>query len=117
MFALLEHTTADGVHWDLLVERPGCERLATWRLAVNPLEHSTCPATPIGAHRRIYLDYEGDIGGGRGVVRRIDRGTSEILTEEASLIRLRLSGDLLRGAFEIRNEGGVVWFARMDRPE
>ena len=101
MFALLEHTTPDGIHWDLLVEQPGADRLATWRLRANPIERDACLAEPIGDHRRIYLEFEGDIGGGRGVVRHLDRGPATIVTGPDGTIRLRLGGAVLRGDFDL----------------
>lgn len=107
MFALLEHRTIPGaaggpVHWDLLVELPGHEGLATWRLALNPLEaHGPIAAQRIGEHRRRYLDYEGDIGGGRGSVRRLDRGEALVLRQDEGSLLLELRGSLLHGVFEL----------------
>ncbi len=82
-FALLEHTTTDGVHWDLLIEVPDRPDLATWRLAASPLATSaaTIPATALPPHRRIYLEYEGPISGDRGHVRRIAGGTLRAMTD------------------------------------
>lgn len=99
-FALLEHTTHDGVHWDLLIARPGEERLATWRLATNPLTAKTAiPAERIADHRRIYLEYEGAVRGDRGAVRRLDRGLARWLEPEAEsgAARVQLHGALLEG--------------------
>lgn len=108
MFALLEHTTSDGVHWDLLVEMPGRERLPTWRLARSPIaEQGPVDAERIGEHRRLYLGYEGPIGGGRGEVRRIDRGEATILSWSKDRVRFDLHGAVLRGTFELyRTEAG-----------
>ena len=93
-FALLEHTTAAGIHWDLLVEVPGQDTLATWRLLADPLTNDSVPAESIGNHRRIYLEFEGDIGGSRGTVRRIDRGTATISFRGDETV-LDLNGRLL----------------------
>lgn len=76
LFALLEHNQTLGVHWDLLLQVPGSERLLTWRLTRNPLhDRGIIPVEQITPHRRHYLSYEGPIGRGRGWVRRLDRGT------------------------------------------
>ena len=46
-----------------------------WRLHVDPTTGEPVPATPNADHRLHYLDYEGEVAGGRGQVRRIDAGT------------------------------------------
>jgi hypothetical protein len=115
MFVLLEHDAVDGVrHWDLLVERPGAERLAAWRLDRCPLDaDADIPATRIQGHRRLYLDYEGEISGGRGVVRRLDRGTASS-DGTGDRVILALTGDRLRGRFEIApGEAGSLVFRRV----
>ncbi len=124
MFALLEHdTTPDGaprgdqptVHWDLIIEAPGCERLPTWRLAANPLDSAAeIPAERIEDHRRVYLEYEGVIAGGRGTVRRLDRGGAEIeqLTDDKLVVTL--GGGRLRGRFAVSvGPGEHVVFRRL----
>lgn len=102
MFALLEHAAPDGLHWDLLIELPGRDGLATWRLDRNPLAAAgPIAATRIADHRRAYLEYEGEISGNRGVVRRLDRGDCTILDCGVDRLRARFAGDALRGEFEI----------------
>lgn len=102
MFALLEHTTRDGVHWDLLLEVAEQERLRTWRLAVNPLRGAAEIAVQqLADHRREYLEFEGDISGERGHVRRLDRGAAEWLRTGDCELRIRLSGERLRAVIEI----------------
>jgi hypothetical protein len=114
LFALLEHSTTEGVHWDFLVERPHSQRLPTWRLVQNPLS-GTGPidAQRIGEHRRFYLDYEGPISGGRGEVRRIDRGEATILAWSEDRVRLDLRGAVLRGRFELQRTDAGWRFARI----
>lgn len=102
MFALLEHETCQGTHWDLLVELPGAERLATWRLAASPLEAPLpLPAERIAEHRPLYLHYEGPISGGRGSVRRLDRGPSAARETGDRRVEVALAGRHLRGRFEL----------------
>ncbi len=112
MFVVLEHDSADGSrHWDLLVEVPGAELLATWQLARNPLDtNDEIPATRIRDHRRLYLDYEGEISDGRGIVRRLDRGPASIDRSAGERINLVLAGTELQGRFEIApGETGLVF--------
>lgn len=109
MFVLLEHDTTAcqnapdgaGLHWDLLLEVPGREPLATWRLAADPRQGKPVPALRIGDHRRRYLTYEGPLSEDRGVVRRIDEGAASVVREDAKRLVLRLEGRFLAGIFEI----------------
>jgi len=108
MFVLLEHEEAPGtaaprVHWDLLIELPGQARLATWRLAENPLATPRpIPAERIADHRRLYLDYEGEISGGRGRVRRLDRGAARVQELIGDALTVELEGAALRGRWSIQ---------------
>jgi len=75
-FVILRHEVNGGSHFDLLLELASQEllralQLASWPLAVG----ESCPAPVLPPHRRIYLDYQGPISGGRGSVTRIDAGT------------------------------------------
>lgn len=75
---LLRHDLPDGSwHIDWLIDLPGDDpgRVPTFRLTLSPLEgHRDLTADRLEDHRRHYLDYEGDIGGGRGEVRRLTSG-------------------------------------------
>ncbi len=116
MFVLLEHQTDSGVHWDLMIETPGRDRLATWRLAGNPiaLPDEAIAAEPIGHHRRIYLDYEGELSGGRGRVARVDGGESQVVEQSANRLVIKLDGRELRGRFEVGDCGaGQSTFRRV----
>lgn len=110
MFALLEHVTREGVHWDLLIQTATAEKLLTWRLAQDPtVRPLPIAAERIADHRAIYLDYEGELSGGRGRVRRIDRGPA-LMRERDGTIELRLDGRLLQGEYRIHASAaaGVV---------
>lgn len=63
-----------GTHFDLMLEENG--KLLTWALAIWPLkvEEST-KALSLPPHRLAYLDYEGEISGGRGHVYRVASGS------------------------------------------
>lgn len=78
-WVLLRHEMPDGTwHFDWLLSRPDAPELGLWsfRIMCDP---STLPerfeATPTPDHRRIYLQYEGEVSGGRGFVRRVNQGT------------------------------------------
>jgi len=128
MFALLEHHEpanrpptegapegAGAVHWDLVVEVPGQERLATWRLSENPIGMGAAIAAErIADHRRIYLEYEGPLSGGRGWVRRVDGGDAQLCIsgDIEGQVLLELHGHLLRGKFRLISAGSGLSFRR-----
>ncbi|CAG0934470.1 hypothetical protein PLCT1_02748 [Planctomycetaceae bacterium] len=79
-FVILEHNVNGAVHFDLMLEVPGQEKLRTLQLQARLLKTGdTCACKELEAHRRAYLEYEGNISGGRGTVKRIERGTYEAL--------------------------------------
>jgi hypothetical protein len=73
-YVILHHTGIPQPHYDLMLETSPGSPLATFRLPIWPL---TKPAgvTPLGDHRREYLEYEGPLSNDRGRVRRVAGGT------------------------------------------
>jgi hypothetical protein len=98
-FALLEHHW-DGVHWDLLLDVG--EALRAWAIDAPVEAGRELPARELADHRRIYLEYEGPISGGRGWVRRIDGGVYEPRVSEPGRVVVALSGAQLVGLAELR---------------
>ena len=105
-FAVLEHHW-DGVHWDFLVEDgPG---LRTWAVEAPIVAGVDLPARALPAHRRIYLEYEGEISGGRGTVRRWDSGTCSVVEWGEGRVVLEARGGQLVGPvvlWRIEDEAG-----------
>lgn len=86
-FVILAHSVSGQTHWDLLLEVPGRERLRTiqmqrWALDVG----ASAESRELAPHRRIYLEYEGEISAGRGRVERIDEGHYETTDTGVRLI-------------------------------
>jgi hypothetical protein len=105
-FVVLEHTW-NGTHWDVMFEDGFV--LKTWALDTPIVEARDLRARQLADHRLDYLDYEGPVSGERGVVRRWDEGTYELLEWTPEVVRLRLSGTQLSGDVRIwRNETGEV---------
>ncbi|QDU59248.1 ATP-dependent DNA ligase [Planctomycetes bacterium Pan216] len=98
-FAVLEHHTKEGFHWDFLAQRPGGS-LRTWSLSTPPDHQSVGLATPLPDHRTVYLTYEGVVYPGRGFVRRWDSGSFELLVDREHLYRALVRGERLRGVVE-----------------
>jgi DNA polymerase Ligase (LigD) len=101
-FVLLEHLW-NGVHWDFMLENG--ESLRTWAIDAPVVGGQELAARSLPDHRSIYLDYEGDVSGGRGTVRRIDEGSYDALVWSARLVRVRLQGAQLVGEVELRQVG------------
>lgn len=114
-YVVLEHRW-QGTHWDLMLEREGA--LATWAIDRPIVADAELPARALAAHRLRYLEHEGEVGGGRGTVRRIDAGTYEALLWEADRVVLRLSGGELAGPLDLRRKvtgGAEGWIARFGK--
>jgi hypothetical protein len=99
-FVILEHEW-NGVHWDFLVEDG--PSLRTWAVDEPIVVGKDIPARALLPHRRVYLDYEGAVSGGRGTVRRWDSGVCVVLEWGEDLTRLEVRGDQLVGSVEFRN--------------
>lgn len=112
---VLRHSQPDGSsHYDWMLEHPDRldeRRLRTWRTEVRPDRAAAFAGEQIGDHRAIYLEYEGDLGGGRGQVARVasgwvcwDRcGQDSVVFEVAW-------ADGRKGRFEGENWGGSGWW-------
>jgi hypothetical protein len=96
-FVILAHTVNGSTHFDLMLEVEGHEKLRTFQLARWPVSvGGSCAAPQIGDHRRAYLEYEGEVSGGRGTVTRVQAGTW--LEDGGAIVlstgeRLRHAGD------------------------
>ncbi len=86
-FVVLRHETPPGherpTHWDFMLEAGGV--LRTWALAEAPCRGRAIAAEELAEHRLAYLEYEGDVSGGRGSVVRWDAGTYEVLDGRVAL--------------------------------
>ena len=98
-FVLLLHETpegyARGTHFDLMLEAEGV--LRTWALDALPAAGATVAAERLADHRLAYLDYEGEVAGGRGHVRRVDQGDYTTVEEAPDRILMDICGRQLRG--------------------
>ncbi len=118
-FVILHHTSAEGEHWDLMLE---CgDTLLTWQLLTDPLAWfasverprvgegtppGPIPARRIGDHRKVYLEYEGRISGDRGHVRRVDDGTMTLVERTERRCEVVLNGRRMTGRFVLELREG-----------
>ncbi len=112
-FVVLEHRW-EGVHWDFMLEHG--DVLRTWAIDEPIGAGVDLPARARPDHRKFYLDYEGDVRGNRGRVRRVDQGVYTALIWEDDRVRVRLRGAQLVGEVEIRqvwSAEGASWMFRL----
>jgi hypothetical protein len=102
-FVVLEHDGPEGRHWDLMLQSG--EALATWALASAPGSPEPVPARALPDHRLAYLDYEGPIAGGRGLVVRWDEGTYQLERQGPAQWVVLLSGRRLVGQAVLQRTG------------
>ncbi|MFO0952335.1 MAG: DNA polymerase ligase N-terminal domain-containing protein [Isosphaeraceae bacterium] len=113
-FVLLEHTW-NGIHWDFMLERPDGSSLRTWAVDSPVVPDVDLPARDLAEHRTAYLDYEGEVSGGRGSVRRVDGGEYEALTWSDDRVEVRIRGVQLVGTVELRRTGSGTVDGTTDR--
>jgi hypothetical protein len=106
-FVLHRHSDYGPTHWDLMLEVD--DALATWRIESDPL--AILPGEQIEAirihdHRKAYLDYSGEVSGGRGRVEARDSGQLTAVSEDDDLWTFELCGSILQGRFELRSVSG-----------
>ncbi len=106
-FVVQEHTTPQGVHWDLMLEAG--DTLMTFRLPEPPenATHHALRVERIFDHAPRFLTYEGPVQKGTGNVRIVDRGTYRTLTEQENTLILDLSGHTLHGRFTLTQTQGA----------
>jgi predicted amidohydrolase len=109
--ALLHTAPGASPHVDLFFESGG--RLIAFRAAaLDPLPAEVERAFD---HRKAYLEREGDLGGARGVVRRVDAGRALVLEERRDVLRVEVRGAVLAGEFVFREVGDERWRVERER--
>jgi hypothetical protein len=91
---VLEHRLPDGdSHFDWMIERSGPgedRRLITWRTECRPDLVLEFRGERIGDHRAAYLEFEGELSGGRGQVVRVASGRVSWLCQDEREVRVRV---------------------------
>lgn len=114
-FVVLRHDPPPGgarpLHWDFMLESGSA--LRTWALDRPPDENAGVErfAESLADHRIAYLEFEGDVSGGRGRVTRWDRGNYEFVAQRADQIVVALKGTRLdgRACFDLVDEPAQRW--------
>lgn len=113
-FVILYHqvgpnTDRDHDHWDLMFEFEN--NLKTWALNANPFTSTSISATQLTDHRLIYLEYQGDVGGGRGVVSQLECGEYTLESSSADQFVAKLAGKNFIGSVKLSRIENNRWIA------
>lgn len=120
---LLRHDTPDGgAHFDWLIAREGDDRgigagaCLTFRVSrrIDRKDDLAAPlsfdAARASDHRPYYLFHEGDVSGGRGVIRRVGAGVVQSLRESDDHVALKVAWDTgVRAEYEGRCVNADQW--------
>lgn len=116
---LLRHDLPDGRwHYDWLIEDRAAQQLRSFRVVIDPCGASEAFEAVATLHHRVaYLDYEGPVSGGRGVVLRLWRRVIAASFLGRGFVRVTIcEGD--RGwQLHGREVGGEKWTFRLVRAE
>lgn len=114
-FVIQQHSTAQGIHWDFMLELG--DILQTYRLDKAPqqLTQSSATAVKIFDHPLKFLTYEGPLSKGQGSVSIVETGTYEALHQAHDRLELDLNGKILKGKFTLSHVEGDDWqFGKSD---
>ncbi|MFA5251771.1 MAG: DNA polymerase ligase N-terminal domain-containing protein [Phycisphaerae bacterium] len=114
-FVIQQHSTAQGVHWDFMLELG--DILQTYRLDKAPqqLIQSPAVAVKIFDHPLKFLTYEGPVSKGQGSVSIVETGTYEVVHQAHERLELDLTGKILKGKFTLSHVEGDDWqFSKSD---
>jgi hypothetical protein len=92
-YVVLHHTGWGEDHYDLLLEVSPDGPLESWRFSEWPPTERTLIGIN-APHRRLYLDYEGEVSHGRGHVSRAASGTYTELRENQNRLLVCAPGRL-----------------------
>jgi hypothetical protein len=112
-FVVLHHETPAGYarppHWDFMLETGGA--LRTWVLAEQPGGPRVIAAEALDDHRLDYLEFEGEVSGGRGTVTRWDQGTYAWIYQSRGEMEVALRGSRLlgRARLTLENPDRRLW--------
>jgi hypothetical protein len=108
-FVIQEHTTAEGIHWDLMLEQG--DVLTTFRLEEMPsaIRGHRIRAERIFDHPLRFLTYEGPVQQGTGHVRIVDRGPCHSSDRSGVATVLELSGNVLHGSLTLTRTREAIW--------
>ncbi len=108
-FVIQQHTTPQGVHWDLMLQMG--DVLWTWRMTVSPeqIDVINLPIERIFDHPLRFLWYEGPVQNKTGQVKIADKGDLRLISEDADTLCVYLQGKILQGKFTLTRQSENLW--------
>lgn len=109
-FAVLWHEMPDNSrrasHFDLLLEDDGT--LRTWTFEQLPERGESVSGHELPRHRLAYLEYEGEVSGNRGTVRRVAGGLYQLIESKPGRMCLGLVSDEISGKLELVRQAVLI---------
>ena len=105
-FVVLAHDWPEP-HLDLFLEAG--DALRAWKLPADFSLDNPATILPNAPHRRLYLDFEGELTGDRGSVLCWDRGEFQWMEESPELFRANFAGQRLSGVYEWITAASSTW--------
>jgi hypothetical protein len=109
-YVVLQHSDVSEPHFDLMFETLPGSMLATWRSESWPIDQRT-PLKRLRDHRRLYLDYEGQLSEQRGTVYRMAEGNCDLDIGENAVWTIRLLSGAPPQTLVFRQISGDQWEA------
>jgi hypothetical protein len=110
-YVILHHEGIAEPHFDLMFETLPGSALATWRSPRWPVEAATL-LQRLKDHRRVYLDFEGELSGHRGRVTRVATGECEVEIGENAVWTIGLLSGTPSQTLTLKWKTGDTWEAQ-----
>ncbi len=111
-YVILHHEGIADPHFDLMFETLPGAALATWRSPCWPIVGPT-ELHRLKDHRRIYLDFQGELSSHRGRVTRVAAGECDLEIGENAAWTLRLLSGAPEQTLTLAWKTGDMWDARV----
>ena len=105
-FVVHRHIKGATAHYDLMIRRG--EKLATWTFPKMPGE-SRVEGRRLFDHRIRYLEYEGELGEGKGRTMIVDRGTCDVVWWDEKRVEAVFHGTALTGRYYLVRDEKQTW--------
>ncbi len=112
-FVVVQHTTPQGVHWDLMLQIN--EVLWTWRMGCLPADIGNSPveAEKIADHSLRFLTYEGPVQDNTGSVKIIDSGRLLCLETHENKCYFTCRGSVISGSYVLHHQQQNQWLLKL----